>query len=492
RVSFTKNGAKNDHWAGGNNFLEDVLVVNNGGGRLRMGVNAADSFSKHVTFEENGSGNLEPAYNHAHVFRGDVILNGGEIYLGRGNATLSFQGGQGQQLGGSSPTVWMKRMILDNSSSTGIQLLSPLRITQNISFGNGIIYNDDNTLVLIDNNALSQGANDQSYVEGPVRKIGNDAFVFPVGKNQNYRPIAISAPARRNHHFTAEYFPQSPDLASPQAYNSTFLDPTLDHISTCEYWILDRTQGNSQVSVTLFWDENSCTFPHINDLKVARWNGQQWKDQGSRNITGNLRAGTVTTAGPVSDFSPFTLGVLALGNPLPIQLLYFQAEVQGRKVQLDWETQSEINNDFFTIERSKDGQNWEIIQILKAATNGQIRNKYAHQDLDPYTGWSYYRLKQTDKDGAFTYSEIKSVKIEASAFASLKIYPNPTVDFVEIEGAEGELDYWQCFDNQGRDIKNLIQLNDQNTQKLKMDLRQLPAGTYILKTKTQVHKILKK
>jgi len=98
------------------------------------------------------------------------------------------------------------------------------------------------------------------------------------------------------------------------------------------------------------------------------------------------------------------------GIALPIELISFEAKMNTNKqVDIFWATASELNNDFFTIERSSDGVNWEIVTTATGAGNSIYRIDYAAYDSRPLSGISYYRLKQTDFDGAFEYSNIVSV-----------------------------------------------------------------------------------
>ncbi len=106
----------------------------------------------------------------------------------------------------------------------------------------------------------------------------------------------------------------------------------------------------------------------------------------------------------LTNFSDFTLGGAHLVNPLPIELLSFAATYQNGTVQLRWSTGSEINNNYFTIERSRDAVNAEIIGFVNGAGNSLRTLHYRFIDHKPLGGISYYRLKQTDFDGSFEYS----------------------------------------------------------------------------------------
>ena len=88
---------------------------------------------------------------------------------------------------------------------------------------------------------------------------------------------------------------------------------------------------------------------------------------------------------------------------LPIELIAFHGVADKAGIDIYWSTAAEINNDFFTIERSRDGINWEVIHFTKGAGNSSEIMEYAFVDFEPPIGLVYYRLKQTDFDGAFSY-----------------------------------------------------------------------------------------
>ena len=110
---------------------------------------------------------------------------------------------------------------------------------------------------------------------------------------------------------------------------------------------------------------------------------------------------------------------------LPIVLEYFNAIKIGEYVQLDWATLSEINNDFFTIERSINGVEFEDILYEEGAGNSQQRIKYQRFDYSPRLGHNYYRLRQTDFDGTSALSQIEVVEFDG-ALMQLKLFPNPS------------------------------------------------------------------
>ena len=112
-------------------------------------------------------------------------------------------------------------------------------------------------------------------------------------------------------------------------------------------------------------------------------------------------------------------------SPLPIELLSFDANSNQQVVDLNWSTASETNSDYFTIEKTRDGYNFETVVTMDAAGNSTSLLHYATKDNSPYQGISYYRLKQTDFNGAYTYSDLQMVDFNSNQEFSFEIYPNP-------------------------------------------------------------------
>lgn len=169
----------------------------------------------------------------------------------------------------------------------------------------------------------------------------------------------------------------------------------------------------------------------------------------------------------ISNGSPS--GIFA--TTLPIELLSFDASANLNKVDLTWATASEKNNDFFTIERTIDGIDFEEIARIAGQGNSSIKNEYAFTDVRPKNGVSYYRLKQTDYNGESEYFEVKSVNIQKGDFVS-NVYPNPavmnrTTVFVEktsdvvsinVRNLLGQLIYSKEIDASSNDVAEEIEL----------------------------------
>ena len=211
---------------------------------------------------------------------------------------------------------------------------------------------------------------------------------------------------------------------------------------------------------------------------------------GATSIGGNVYQ--FATVSSIANNLRFTLGTINTNQtPLPIELLNFNAKVIDNEfVKLDWQTVSEINNDFYTAERSQNGIDWvEIITIDGAGNSSSILN-YTTNDSNPFLGLSYYRLKQTDFDGKFSYSHIKSVDFNNLRNNQIEIYPNPTENQITVIGNESELETLIIYNLLGQDVTNKTIIQRLN-KKVIINLNKLSEGTYYIKTKTTANKVYK-
>jgi Domain of unknown function (DUF3244) len=149
------------------------------------------------------------------------------------------------------------------------------------------------------------------------------------------------------------------------------------------------------------------------------------------------------------------------------------------EVELTWATATEINNDFFTIERSTDGRTFEEIAIIPGNGNTTEVSKYIHMDKNPERGLNYYRLKQTDYDGQFSYSDLETVKFETEDNA-IKIYPTIVDDILMVE-TENDFDDELTIiirDLTGRQYESFI--IPTKTSRMELSLAALKPGSYFV------------
>lgn len=176
---------------------------------------------------------------------------------------------------------------------------------------------------------------------------------------------------------------------------------------------------------------------------------------------------------------------------LPIELTFFTGKLTDNAIALSWQTALELNNDFFTVESSKDGSEWlELARIKGAGSSINVHN-YNFVDERPHSAIAYYRLKQTDFDGKFAYSKVIAVNVDGFQNPEVNVYPNPTSNQVTIEGDEDELDELRLYNLLGQDITASTKKLSSNNIKQVLDLSLLQTGIYLIKTKTTASKVYK-
>lgn len=174
-------------------------------------------------------------------------------------------------------------------------------------------------------------------------------------------------------------------------------------------------------------------------------------------------------------------GPLVIGIVLPIELTFFNAESNGAMIDFTWQTASENNNDFFTIEGSTDGFSWNEMARITGVGTTQEEQNYSYESAN-YEKYSYFRLKQTDFDGEFAYSDLVAVQIARDI---MKIYPNPNNGAsVNIELPSKQSGVLQILHADGR-IAFSIEFN--NTQELHLSDLNLRTGSYLIQIQQADH-----
>lgn len=171
---------------------------------------------------------------------------------------------------------------------------------------------------------------------------------------------------------------------------------------------------------------------------------------------------------------------------LPVELLAFEADALDRTVKLDWSTATESGSSHFIVQRSANGEDFADIGSVNGAGTSFTSIQYAFVDEHPITGTNYYRLKQVDIDGSFSYSGIATANIGSAVVAGTP-FPNPTdgtVNVVVNTNEEGEA-FVEVTDASGRTVHRSAHAISSGPNNLTADLEALKPGTYMLTVITQ-------
>jgi hypothetical protein len=163
------------------------------------------------------------------------------------------------------------------------------------------------------------------------------------------------------------------------------------------------------------------------------------------------------------------------GAPLPVTLLFFKGKAVNGQTVLSWATSREINSQHFDVERSSNAIDFTKFGQVAAAHNSSITTQYSLTDPGPYPS-TYYRLKQVDMDGQYSYSRI--VQIQLSQTLTFGLYPNPTNGVLNLS-LKGNLEPVEVMvtDMKGRTVWRKI-VDPVTT--VQIDVSYLPGGSYFV------------
>lgn len=406
-------------------------------------------------------------------------------------ADYTYNGNVTQVSGNGLPSQ-VRNLTLNNSLNC--TLTNSTSVSGTLTFTTGLWIASDDTLTLGTSVAnLGTLNRTNGHVVGFFRRwIANTIasnILFPVGTLTYYNGANFSfttAPTTGGS-VTSNF------IAS--GYLGTLGLPLVDAGDNCTnvgyaYWSLGSGDGftGGAWSVNLYANGFPAVFDYTS-LHVLRRNSSSanWTTNGSHS------AGTGSNSSPVGNRTGMSIlgqyGIVSgAANTLPIELVFFKAKAVNNSVDLTWKTATEVNNDYFTLERSKDGQEFEAIGTVHGAGNTTVTKNYKYTDYSPLKGVSFYRLRQTDFDGKTTTSEIQKVNIRADGMdhpVSIEsVSPNPfTNEFTAeyITNRDGDVSI-EIYDMQGKILYKGYELSTTGRNTFSFgDGGRFPNGQYVLR-----------
>ena len=364
---------------------------------------------------------------------GNVQVTGTRSYST--GADYTYNGLVAQVTGNGLP-VTVNKLTLNNSNH--VTLAGTTSVSNTLTFTSGNFITASDTLIVgTSTSILGAISRTSGHVVGNLKRwIGATAasnVLFPVGTTNYYEGINYTftvAPSTAGS-ITATY------TATDPGRNGLNLFDLTDSITSIGYGLWTSTPGNGTSGGTFSVDITATALPSVSDFinlhLLRRANsGSPWTIAGVHSIgTGSNSIPIVHRVGMTSH-GQFGIGS-GSANPLPIELVYFKAKLDEKIVKLSWATASELNNDYFTIERSSDGIHFVEIIRQRGAGNNTFTLYYSEEDPNPLNGYNYYRLKQTDYDGHFTFSAVETVKYKVRSdeepdIKIISVAPNPFIE----------------------------------------------------------------
>jgi hypothetical protein len=434
--------------------------------------------------------------------KGNFVNSSLETDVDDGNASIVFNGTTLQNINCPSGQSFYN-VEIDNNNGIALRLNNNIQILNDLKLVNGLIdlNNFNLTLGTIGLNGTVSGGGNNSYViawDGAdngsiihrVNSLGS-TYEFPIGDLNDYTPfqLTLNAGSLSNATLTAKINVST----HPAIVTST------NYLG--RYWSIEPT-GISNPNYNVVYNyAASDIFGSEGTLFPFKYNAGGWQsciESASNAMIGSGGVNVSTKAlswNGITTFSEFT--GIGNGTPLPIELLTFTADAAENEVVLNWSTASEINNHYFEIERSLDTKNAVKIGKVDGAGNSNTYLNYTLPDENPELGINYYRLKQVDFDGKFTFSEWIPVKFEGadklqlSQFAVNSEATSVSFSVINIP-IQAENATITVFDGAGRLVYDQTVSNVSKTWSGIITLGNLSKGNYIIKFSLGTHSIFRK
>lgn len=398
--------------------------------------------------------------------------------LNEGSSTFEFDGNSNQDISGTDLEF---HDLLINNSSGDIDLINSASINGSITLTTGDLNISTGVNLSIDDTdtpGISGGSASSHIITNGTATIidtysSTSKITYPLGDGSNYRPVALTPSSSSSQDWTISY--------SSSAHTDSDVDGSgLDRVSLQEYWEIDR---NASVDAVLefTWTSNNSIVDYT-ELEIAHYDGTTDWDMIDATPVGDNTSGTITSNSAVSTFSPFSLGSKSAVNLLPVDLVQFEISDHCEYTELNWVTASELNNDFFSLEKSHNRIHWETIYNVQGAGTSSEIHEYSYMDFSPTNQTTYYRLIQHDFDGKFEYFEQSFSP--GNCHVQNILYPNPCNNEIYYSSEIETPQHYSIFNGQGKRIR-------QSETKGIIDVSNLSTGVYFLHLNNETYSFTK-
>lgn len=400
-----------------------------------------------------------------------------------GIGVVEFNGPSPQTIGGLQMT-YFENLTINNSS--GVTLGNDERVDSILTLKSGIVSTATNKVIVLNTNANAISLHSVSnYINGNLRRYvtGGLQYDLPVGTAAQYELSTVNITTLGALSYLDASFRNASPGAVPVGLNieGTLISEFLDY----GYWRISPDNDLATVydiTVTSAAHTNGAATPSSHAL-FYRSNGGAWQNFGVHNNATQSGTGTnpVTAKRTVaSNFYEYVIGKSEEG-PLAIDLLHFYASCNNdQTVDIIWATSSEMNNDFFTVYKSIDGETWNEFRRIPGAGNSNQVIHYSVTDEEYLGNTSYYQLKQTDYDGSSTLFNISSANCYTAVEPTAVIFPNPFNAFLSLtinDASQISKVEYRMYNDIGEEVVNI----PINTKTTTIETGHLPSGIYFYK-----------
>ena len=421
---------------------------------------------------------------------GNIQCSGTRTYSTSGDYIYN---GTAAQISGNGLPATIHNLTVNNSNN--LTLTNSTSATNLITLTSGKIFTSANELGITNTSASGiVGYSTSNYIIGNLRRsvTGTGSYDYPLGTSAYYEPLNLNlSSATGFSNVLGSFVNANPVNPSYPLTGITVNGLSISQMLNYGFWILTPNSNMSGGTYTVTLQEkghtNSAVDPHDYCVLKRANTTSSWQSLGTHNVNTQSETGGIVTAvrSAYTSFSNFGIGKSS--TTLPIELIYFNLKNAKDYIDLSWATASELNNAYFTIERSSDGVKFEELFSTPGAGNSTRTLYYTNRDENPLNGNSYYRLKQTDYDGHNTYSDIKKINFQSNNTGELlkivDVTPNPFSDnftLSYISKTTGTV-YFQLLNSSGQIVYNdNANTNAELNQFDFYDQKGLPQGIYFM------------
>ena len=412
----------------------------------------------------------------------------------------AYSNSQGLVLNGTAAqTITSNGHSVENitiNNSNGVTLNGgDLQIDGTLTLTSGI-FNTGSNKVTISNTAANaiSGGSTTAYINGNLRRhlaSNTDTYAFPIGNGTNPTNYQRADLINGNLAGVTYIDASTKDMESGNLFDiNTSQSGTMLVEVYDKQWTLtpDAQPSGGTYGVNLYLNGVGGTYLSDNTFTIVKRdeNSSSWADwdtySNSTTTPQTDQPGRTLASGygqktGFTSFSDFGFGGGG-GGALPIVLLDWDAEVVGESTSLTWSVASQINNDYYTIHKSLDCENWEEVARVPGAGNSNQHMDYHIFDEDPYIGQSYYRLMQTDYDG--NYEMFNPVGVFYDKPIALSINPNPVKEVLTLYLSETlrGVTHVTIFNTEGKRIYGKSFVGDWKV--IELDVADYKKGYYLL------------
>lgn len=450
---------------------------------------------------------------------GNLIISGGNLTLSSSNTasgTLNLKGninhtaGTINETGSAATKIKLYGTTAQTISTIGFESNSTIDIELNNSLGASLSSNlntlgsftftsgkfnlSNYNLSLGSTSSITGNSTSMYFISNGVgsltrKGVTTNLIEFPIGTSSYYSPVSVT----------------NSDLTSDDFTASVVTDATGTNSGSNRVKLLWEIHGtrasfNNGITLKLGWMAASegPNFASNRNTYAKMWHieGSNWIEAGTGAYTLNTSAQPYTLSkSGINSLSPFATGQNE--TALPVTLSSFSQTIKDNNITLFWTTASEINNSGFDVERKSNISNWQTVASIKGKGNSNISVNYTYSDINLNTGKYYYRLKQKDFNGNFSYFDLQNtVEIKPpNSFSLSQNYPNPFNSETIIKFSLPENTYLSLvlYDCLGKLVKTMTNRYYQaGYHSLSLKSNEISSGIYFYQIKTSSGVLTKK